>query len=72
MTNGEETTLTIMQLFPTSTYEIKVVALSNSKDFGISYSVSLLVEESSESETIVCDTVVGSCAPEENKCCTCL
>ena len=53
------TTAVIENLYPTATFEVKVTATSHDKNYS----------DSEESESIFCDTTVGSCTPNEKKCC---
>ena len=66
--NGK-TTAEIGELYPTATFEIRVIALSKEKKYGKSGQCDWWEEDSNESEGLFCDTTVGSCTPEEKKCC---
>ncbi|KAK8794961.1 hypothetical protein WA588_003812, partial [Blastocystis sp. NMH] len=59
MVEDGQTTAEIGELYPTATFEIRIIALSKEKGY----------EDSDESEGLFCDTMVGSCTPEEKKCC---
>ncbi|KAK8829714.1 hypothetical protein WA577_001110 [Blastocystis sp. JDR] len=58
MTEGSEASVVVENLYPTATFEVKVVALSNCKGY----------VDSDESEIAFFDTKVGSCTPENKKC----
>ena len=58
MTSADETTAKITHLWPTATFEVKVIAISGNTDF----------LDSDESDVIYCDTAVGSCAPKKKRC----
>ena len=68
VTSGE-TTVVVENLYPTATFEVKVIAASNSVEYCRIESSCWHVANSDDSDVIYCDTVVGSCAPKEKKCC---
>lgn len=64
-----QTTAEIGELYPTATFEIRIIALSKEKGYGGNRKCGWWEEDSDESEGLFCDTMVGSCTPEEKKCC---
>lgn len=75
--NNNETTATIDGLYPTATFQIKVVANGDLEQYGIQPSCSpyyfpinkLSIEDSEDSQIIFADTNVASCEPKRKSCC---
>ncbi|KAK8805504.1 hypothetical protein WA158_002160 [Blastocystis sp. Blastoise] len=58
--DSKERSVVITGLYPTATFEIKIIAKGDMEQY----------EDSDESEIIDVDTLVGGCTPKEKSCCS--